>query len=143
LTSASSSQIKIFAEVAKCLGDKPLGATDVWVTGLVPSSDNPWSLDVVRHTIWLMGFSISLMSDKHVAYHSCTRVFTVWVVFPSHLFVLPSLLVQLMATHFVSCPLDPYKYSFYRRTIVDWNVLPASVKSRPSFIRSAVRYIPT
>ena len=27
---------------------------------------------------------------------------------------------------------DPYKYSFYPRTIVDWNALPASVKSRPS-----------
>ena len=27
---------------------------------------------------------------------------------------------------------DPYKYSFYPRTIVDWNDLPASVKSRPS-----------
>jgi len=25
-----------------------------------------------------------------------------------------------------------YKYSFYPRTIVDWNALPASVKSRPS-----------
>ena len=27
---------------------------------------------------------------------------------------------------------DPYKYSFYPHTIVDWNALPASVKSRPS-----------
>jgi len=27
---------------------------------------------------------------------------------------------------------DPYKYSFCPRTIVDWNALPASVKSRPS-----------
>jgi len=27
---------------------------------------------------------------------------------------------------------DPYKYSFYPRTIVDWNVLLASVKSCPS-----------
>jgi len=25
--------------------------------------------------------------------------------------------------------IDPYKYSFYPRTIVDWNALPASVKS--------------
>jgi len=43
-----------------------------------------------------------------VACHSCTRVFTVWLVFPPHLFVvLPSPLVQLMATHLVSCPLEP------------------------------------
>jgi len=27
---------------------------------------------------------------------------------------------------------DPYKYSFCPRTIVDWNALPASVKSPPS-----------
>jgi len=27
---------------------------------------------------------------------------------------------------------DLYKYSFYPRTIVDWNALPASVQSRPS-----------
>jgi len=27
---------------------------------------------------------------------------------------------------------DPYKYSFYPRTIVDRNALPVSVKSRPS-----------
>jgi len=27
---------------------------------------------------------------------------------------------------------DPYKYSFYPRTIVDWNALASSVKSRPS-----------
>jgi len=49
----------------------------------------------------------SLIVGETVAYHSCTRVFTVWLVFPPHLFiVLPSPLVQLMATHFVSCPLE-------------------------------------
>jgi len=32
----------------------------------------------------------------------------------------------------LSSSIDPYKYSFYPRTIVDWNALPASVKSRPS-----------
>jgi len=31
-----------------------------------------------------------------------------------------------------SSRIDPYKYSFYPRTIVDWKALPASVKSRPS-----------
>ena len=46
----------------------------------------------------------SLIVGETVTYHSCTRVFTVWLVFPPHLFVvLPSPPVQLMATRFVSC----------------------------------------
>jgi len=49
-----------------------------------------------------------LIVGETIAYHSCTRVFTVWLVFPPHLFVvLQSPLVQLMATHFVSCPIEP------------------------------------
>jgi len=45
-------------------------------------------------------------------------------------------------TFFVlSSRVDPYKYSFYPRTTVDWNALPASVKSRPSIhsFRCAIR----
>jgi len=50
----------------------------------------------------------SLIVGETVACHLCTRVFTVWLVFPSHLFVvLPDPLVLLMATRFVSCPLEP------------------------------------
>jgi len=50
----------------------------------------------------------SLIVEETVTYHSCTRVFTVWLVFPPHLFVvLQSPLVQMMTTHFVSCPLEP------------------------------------
>jgi len=32
----------------------------------------------------------------------------------------------------LSSQTDPFKYSFHPRTIVDWNALQASVKSRPS-----------
>jgi len=77
----------------------------------------------------------SLIVGETVAYHSCTRVFTVWLVFPPHLFVvLPSLLVQLMATHFVSCPLEPILTSTPSILIplLTGIALPASVKSRPS-----------
>ena len=49
----------------------------------------------------------SLIIGETVAYHLCTEVFMVWLVFPPHLFVvLPSPLVKLMASHFVSCPLE-------------------------------------
>jgi len=86
----------------------------------------------------------SLIVGETVTYHSCTRVFMVWLVFPPHLFViLPSPLVQLTATHFVlSSRTDPYKYSFYPRTIVDWNALPASVSLVLPFIYSVMQYIP-
>jgi len=44
----------------------------------------------------------SLTVGETVAYHSCARDFTVWLVLPPHLFVvLPSPPVQLMATHCV------------------------------------------
>jgi len=56
-------------------GRQTIGGDRRLVDGaIVPSSDIPWSLDVGRHTIWLMGFSISLMSDKHVAYKLITHV---------------------------------------------------------------------
>ena len=66
---------------------------------------------------------------------TCTS--TLRIVFSPHLFVvLPRPPVQLMTTHFVSCLLvlilTSSKYSFYPRTTVDWNALPASVKSHPS-----------
>jgi len=87
----------------------------------------------------------SLIVGETVAYHSCTRVFTVWLVFPPRLFVvLPSPLVQLMATHFVSCPLEPILTSTP-------SILVPLLTGMPSrhlwslvlpFIRSAVRYIP-
>ena len=50
----------------------------------------------------------SLIVGETVAYHSYTRVFMVWLVFSPHLFVfLLSPPIQLMATHFVSCLLEP------------------------------------
>ena len=62
-----------------------------------------------RHSLEFRCWATHDLADgfQHITYELCTRVFTVWVVFPPHLFVLPSLLVQLMATHFVSCPLEP------------------------------------
>ena len=85
----------------------------------------------------------SLIVGETVAYHSCTTVFTVWLVFPPHLFVvLPSPLVQLMATHFVSCPVEP--------TLTSTPIHVPLLTGMPSrhlwslvlpFIRSAVRYI--
>jgi len=52
--------------------------------------------------------TLSDRRKKNIAYRSCARVFTVWLVFPPHLFVvLPSPPIQLMATHFVSHLLEP------------------------------------
>jgi len=87
----------------------------------------------------------SLAVEETVAYHSRTRVFTVWLVFPPHLFVvLPSPLVQLMTTHFVSCPLEAILTSTP-------SILVPLLTGMPfrhlwslvlPFIRSAVPYIP-
>jgi len=90
----------------------------------------------------------SLIVGETVAYHSlCARVFTVWLVFPAPLFVfLPSPVVQLMATHFVSCPLEPilttYNYSFYPRPVVDWNALSAIQASRICEVSSFHSFVP-
>jgi len=87
----------------------------------------------------------SLIVGEIVAYHSCRNVFTVWLVIPPHLFViLPSPLVQLMATHFVCCPLEPILTSTP-------SILVPLLTGMPSrhlwslvlpLIRSAVPYIP-
>ena len=92
-----------------------------------------------RHRCLLSFLSLagkpSLIIGETVAYHSCTRVFMVWLVFPPHLFVvLPSPLVQLMATHFVSCPLEPILTSTpsILLPLSTGMPSPASVKSRPT-----------
>jgi len=87
----------------------------------------------------------SLIVEETVACHTCTRVFTVWLVFPPHLFVVfPRPPVQLMTTHLVSCLLVLILTSFP-------SVLTQLLIGTPSrclwslvlpFIRAAVPYIP-
>jgi len=87
----------------------------------------------------------SLIVKETVACHSFTRVFTIWLLFPPHLFVvLPRPPVQLMMTHFVSFLLVLILTSTP-------SILAQLLIGTPSrhlwslflpFIRSAVPYVP-
>jgi len=88
---------------------------------------------------------LSLIVEETVACHWCKRVFTVWLVFPPHLFVvLPRPPFLLMTTHFVSCLLVLILTSTL-------SILAQLLIGTPSrhqwslflpFIRSAVPYVP-
>jgi len=78
----------------------------------------------------------SLIAEETVACHSCTRLFMVWQAgistSPFRCSSKPTHSADGDTFCVLSSRADPYKYSFYPCTILDWNALLAAVKSRPS-----------